>query len=142
MLTESILVEPLSEPGGTYSEDGILLTASSYSDGIISGALGTPTPSFYFDGQNGGPPPGFNAYAQFSLVDGASFTLDSLDLKTNGFESKYMETSAMTGLVVIGDPLTLTTIPFLVLRTLTKTQKNSRRNWIISRLLLSLNRGR
>jgi hypothetical protein len=98
--------------GGTYSENGILLKSFSYFNSITTGALNTPTPSFYFDGQNGSPPPGFNAYAEFSLVNGANFNLNSIDLKTNAFQHRVIVTSNTNGNTVdVGSPTSLTTIP-------------------------------
>lgn len=88
----------------TYQENGIVAVSKSHYSSFGDPLNGTPTTALYFHGTG--------EYIEFSVVGGGSFDLLSFDLVSNGYQSRWIETSRSGGTLPIGLPVTLTHLEF------------------------------
>ena len=91
--------------GGTYSENGMIVTSYSDYSQIGDPLTGSPSNAFYFHGSG--------QYIDVRMVENYYFDLLQLDYKTNGFSDyRWIETSAGALMYLPGVyPLTTVNLP-------------------------------
>ena len=89
----------------TYRENGMVAFCQSHNSQFGDPLNGAPTAALYFHGTG--------EYIEFSMEGGAPFTLLSLELLSNGFVSRWIQTSGSGGTNInIGMPTSLAVIQF------------------------------